>query len=139
MPRSIGVGPTPYLYFAVHHLNADGGVQITGSHNPGDENGFKMMKGKASFFGADIQTLREKIQKKDFGEEKKGSVTEQDLQDAYVAAMKERFDFSKSPASARCRPSASRPTRSSARWTDASRTTIPIRRCRRTSRRSSPG
>ena len=91
----IGVGPTPYLYFAVHHLNADGGVQITGSHNPGDENGFKMMKGKASFFGPDIQTLREKIVAKDFGEEKKGSVTEQDLQDAYVAAMKERFDFSK--------------------------------------------
>jgi phosphomannomutase/phosphoglucomutase len=93
----IGVGPTPYLYFAVHHLGADGGVQITGSHNPGDENGFKMMKGKASFFGADIQKLREKIQAKDFGEEKKGSVKEQDLQDAYVAAMKERFDFSKAP------------------------------------------
>lgn len=93
----IGVGPTPYLYFAVHHLNADGGVQITGSHNPGDENGFKMMKGKASFFGPDIQKLREKIEKAEYGEEKKGSVTEQDLGDAYVAAMKERFDFSKAP------------------------------------------
>jgi phosphomannomutase/phosphoglucomutase len=93
----IGVGPTPYLYFAVHHLNAGGGVQITGSHNAGDENGFKMMKGKASFFGPDIQALRARIQAKDFGEEKKGGVVEQDLQDAYVAAMKERFDFSKSP------------------------------------------
>ena len=49
------------LYFAVHHLDADGGVMITGSHNPGDENGFKMMRGKASFFGADIQKLRERI------------------------------------------------------------------------------
>ena len=54
----IGVGPTPMLYFAVHHLGTDGGIQITGSHNPGDENGFKMMRGKASFFGEDIQKLR---------------------------------------------------------------------------------
>src|SRR5512146_2170714 len=34
----IGLGPTPMLYFAVHHLDADGGVMITGSHNPGEEN-----------------------------------------------------------------------------------------------------
>src|SRR4051812_26902727 len=45
----VGEGPTPMLYFAVHHLHADGGIMVTGSHNPGDENGFKMMKGKASF------------------------------------------------------------------------------------------
>jgi len=54
----IGVGPTPLMYFGVHHLDADGGVMITGSHNPGDENGFKIMKGKGSFFGDDIQSLR---------------------------------------------------------------------------------
>jgi phosphomannomutase / phosphoglucomutase len=56
------VGPTPLLYASVHALDADGGVMITGSHNPGDENGFKIMRGKASFFGADIQALREKVQ-----------------------------------------------------------------------------
>ena len=39
----IGVGPTPMLYFAVYHLETDGGIQITGSHNPGDENGFKIV------------------------------------------------------------------------------------------------
>ncbi|MBK7585595.1 MAG: phosphomannomutase/phosphoglucomutase [Myxococcales bacterium] len=55
----IGVGPTPLMYFGVHHLEADGGVMITGSHNPGDENGFKIMKAKGSFYGADIQKLRE--------------------------------------------------------------------------------
>ncbi len=44
---------TPMLYFAVYHLEADGGIQITGSHNPPDYNGFKMMMGKKSFFGAD--------------------------------------------------------------------------------------
>src|SRR5262245_8724676 len=54
---NIGVAATPMLYFAVYHLDADGGIQITGSHNPPDYNGFKMMIGKKSFFGGDIQTL----------------------------------------------------------------------------------
>ena len=53
----IGRGPSPMLYFAVHHLDADGGIMITGSHNPPDQNGFKMMMGKRSFFGADIVEL----------------------------------------------------------------------------------
>ena len=55
----IGLAATPMLYFAVWHLEADGGIQITGSHNPPDYNGFKMMMGKKSFFGADIQKLGE--------------------------------------------------------------------------------
>jgi len=53
----IGVAATPMLYFAVWHLDADGGIQITGSHNPPDYNGFKLMMGKKSFFGPDIQKL----------------------------------------------------------------------------------
>lgn len=53
----IGRGPTPMLYFAVHHLGADGGVQVTGSHNPPEYNGFKMMLGKGAFYGDDIQAL----------------------------------------------------------------------------------
>ncbi|MGI9434113.1 MAG: phosphoglucomutase/phosphomannomutase PgmG [Geminicoccaceae bacterium] len=55
--QMIGLGPTPMLYFAVHHLGADGGIQVTGSHNPPDHNGFKMMIGKKSFFGERIQEL----------------------------------------------------------------------------------
>jgi phosphomannomutase/phosphoglucomutase len=97
----IGVGPTPMLYFAVHHLGTDGGVMITGSHNPGDENGFKIMRGKASFFGVDIQALREKVAGGDFGAPRPaGSVTSQDVQDAYVDAMKARFDFTKTKVGA---------------------------------------
>jgi phosphomannomutase len=53
----IGMGPTPMMYFAVHHLKADGGLQITGSHNPPDYNGFKMMLGTGSFYGARIQQI----------------------------------------------------------------------------------
>lgn len=53
----IGRGPTPMLYFAVHHLDTDGGVQISGSHNPPAYNGFKFMLGKGAFFGDDIQRL----------------------------------------------------------------------------------
>jgi phosphomannomutase len=53
----IGRGPTPMLYYAVNELNTDGGIQVTGSHNPPDHNGFKLMLGKRSFFGADIQEL----------------------------------------------------------------------------------
>jgi phosphomannomutase/phosphoglucomutase len=90
----IGVGPTPMLYFAVFHLATDGGIQITGSHNPGDENGFKIMRGKASFFGPDILALREVIEKKVFVDRAGGRVEEHDVQDAYVALMKSRFDFS---------------------------------------------
>ncbi len=39
----VGVGPTPMLYFSVYHLNCDAGIMVTGSHNPKDHNGFKMM------------------------------------------------------------------------------------------------
>ena len=53
----LGLGPTPMMYFAVHHLDADGGIQVTGSHNPPSHNGFKMMFGKAAFFGSRIREL----------------------------------------------------------------------------------
>jgi phosphomannomutase len=53
----IGRGPTPMLYFSVYHLEADGGIMVTGSHNPPSHNGFKMMMGHKSFFGDDIQLL----------------------------------------------------------------------------------
>ncbi|HEY2514318.1 MAG TPA: phosphomannomutase/phosphoglucomutase [Polyangiaceae bacterium] len=87
----IGEGPTPLLYFAVHHLNADGGIMITGSHNPGDENGFKMMRGKASFFGKDIQDLRALLEKDAYAAEASGSVTSQDVTGAYVEEMVRRI------------------------------------------------
>jgi phosphomannomutase len=53
----IGLGPTPMMYFAVYHLDADGGLQVTGSHNPPSHNGFKLMLGKSALYGDMIQKL----------------------------------------------------------------------------------
>ena len=53
----IGRGPTPMLYFAATTMPADGGIMVTGSHNPPDYNGFKMMLGRKPFFGADILSV----------------------------------------------------------------------------------
>ncbi|TCS61262.1 phosphoglucomutase/phosphomannomutase PgmG [Varunaivibrio sulfuroxidans] len=53
----VGLGPTPMLYFAVHHLGLDGGLMVTGSHNPPEFNGVKMVMKGHSFFGADITRL----------------------------------------------------------------------------------
>ena len=56
---TIGLCPTPALYFAVQALDTDGGVMVTGSHNPPEYNGFKMTLGTGSFFGNDIRHLGE--------------------------------------------------------------------------------
>ena len=53
----IGCGPTPMLYFAATHLDADGAIQVTGSHNPPTHNGFKMVMDGKSFFGEEITEL----------------------------------------------------------------------------------
>lgn len=54
----IGIGPTPMLYFATSAHQGAGGVMITGSHNPPDQNGFKFMRGAKPFYGPEIQNLR---------------------------------------------------------------------------------
>lgn len=55
----VGMVPTPILYFSLHHLSVDGGIQITGSHNPPEFNGFKICLGHASVYGEEIQAIRE--------------------------------------------------------------------------------
>src|SRR5215203_5298347 len=55
----IGMVPTPVLYHAVFTMAVDGGVMITGSHNPPDHNGFKICLGKSTLFGSQIQEIKE--------------------------------------------------------------------------------
>ncbi|MDX9740976.1 MAG: phosphomannomutase/phosphoglucomutase [Gammaproteobacteria bacterium] len=62
----IGMGPTPLLYYAARHHAAGSGVMVTGSHNPPQYNGFKIMIGGTTLAGAAIQRLRERIERQDF-------------------------------------------------------------------------
>jgi phosphomannomutase/phosphoglucomutase len=81
----VGVGPTPLLYASVHELGTDGGVMVTGSHNPGHENGFKMMRGLGSFFGGDIQALRRVVEEERFARPATvGTVERVNMHDRYV-------------------------------------------------------
>lgn len=84
----VGVGPSPLLYFSAHHLGTDGAVMITGSHNPPEDNGFKMMRGIGPLFGQDIQALQRIINDESFVEGA-GSMSQHDPRDAYVSAVKE--------------------------------------------------
>lgn len=91
---SIGQSATPMLYFATHHLSADGGIEITGSHNPPDYNGFKFVAGGAPFYGAQIQALGSMAAAGDWdGPDAvcKGSVESADVFDAYVDRLVEGF------------------------------------------------
>lgn len=91
--RMIGLGPTPMLYYAVHELGADGGVMVTGSHNPPDYNGFKMMLGKKPFFGDMIQKLGQMAAGGDV-ESGKGSVRTDDIFQRYIERLLRDFDGS---------------------------------------------
>ncbi len=62
----LGVCPTPVFYFSLYHLEREGGMMITGSHNPPDFNGFKVCLGKDTLFGEEIQSLRKIIESGDF-------------------------------------------------------------------------
>jgi phosphomannomutase/phosphoglucomutase len=74
----VGRVPTPVLYHAVFTRNVDGGVMITGSHNPADHNGFKICLGKQTLFGSQIQEIKEIALMEDFADGK-GSVEEIDV------------------------------------------------------------
>ncbi|WP_340117331.1 phosphoglucomutase/phosphomannomutase PgmG [Pelagibius sp. 7325] len=84
--RLVGRGPTPMLYFAAYTTDVDGGVMITGSHNPPDYNGFKLVLHKASVFGPDIQELGRLAAAADY-ESGQGRIQEISVFDAYVARL----------------------------------------------------
>ncbi len=86
---SVGMGPTPMLYYAEAVLeDVDGGIQITGSHNPANYNGFKMVFQGRPFFGVDIQQLGAMAAAGDWAEGT-GSASTLDIMERYVARIAE--------------------------------------------------
>ncbi|MFC3099759.1 phosphoglucomutase/phosphomannomutase PgmG [Altererythrobacter lauratis] len=82
--RRVGMGPTPMLYYAEASAeDVDGGIQITGSHNPANYNGFKMVFRGRPFFGADIQTLGQMAAAGDW-DSGTGTAEDVDILDAYI-------------------------------------------------------
>jgi phosphomannomutase len=86
----VGLGPTAMLYYAEAELGVDGGIQITGSHNPADYNGFKMVLGHAAFFGERIQELGRMSAAGDW-EAGEGSVKEEPVMERYVDRLLQDF------------------------------------------------
>ncbi len=89
---SIGLGPTPMLYFAAFTEHTDGAVMVTGSHNPSNYNGFKMMLGKKPFFGPAILDLGARSAIGNVVPEAEGSVIRKDVSEAYIARLLQDWD-----------------------------------------------
>jgi len=78
----LGICPTPVFYFSLFHFDRDGGIMITGSHNPPEFNGFKVCVDKTTLYGEEIQNLRRIIEEEKFST-KKGSVCSREIIPAY--------------------------------------------------------
>lgn len=88
----IGCGPTPMLYFASIMLKADGAVMVTGSHNPPDYNGFKMVFAGKPFFGAQIRELGDLAAKGDVVALQDGTVRSVDIREDYISRLLKDWD-----------------------------------------------
>jgi phosphomannomutase/phosphoglucomutase len=85
----VGVIPTPLLYWSLHHLPVAGGIQITGSHNPPEYNGFKLSAGTTSLHGEEIQQLYRIIDQTAFASGD-GRVRHEPVIDRYLDDIVER-------------------------------------------------
>lgn len=88
----IGLAGTPMLYYSVFELEADGGLMVTGSHNPPNYNGFKMMVGKKPCYGEAIQALGKMAAAGDF-ELGQGARTDVDVFDRYIERLLRDVDM----------------------------------------------
>ncbi|MBA4753168.1 MAG: phosphomannomutase/phosphoglucomutase [Sphingopyxis sp.] len=87
---NVGLGPTPMLYYAASTEDVEGGIQITGSHNPPDYNGFKFVMQGRPFYGADILGIGEMAAAGDW-DSGEGTSQTIDIVDAYVDRLVEGF------------------------------------------------
>jgi phosphomannomutase/phosphoglucomutase len=90
----LGPVPTPLLYYSVFHLQADGAVMITGSHNPADYNGFKIVVGASTIHGDQIQELYKLIEATDY-ESGQGTLREYDISTPYVDEIAAQFNWAR--------------------------------------------
>ncbi|MAF95359.1 MAG: phosphomannomutase [Rhodospirillaceae bacterium] len=92
----IGLGPTPMLYYAERTLGVDAGLMVTGSHNPPEHNGIKLVIGGKPFFAADIRLLGDRAAAGGFAEGD-GKVEEQSVFDDYAARLLRDFEPGEKP------------------------------------------
>ncbi len=90
----IGQCPTPVLYFSIHYLKTHGGIQVTGSHNPPEFNGFKMCLETSTLYGESIQKLRH-IMEDDAYASGKGQIEKYDIITPYLSYLKENIHISR--------------------------------------------
>ena len=90
----MGIVPTPANYFSMFHLDVDGAVQITGSHNPPEFNGFKISYKQSAFYGDQIQYLKELIESKNY-EMGDGKIEEVDIMNPYKLMLREKIQLDK--------------------------------------------
>lgn len=92
----VGQCPTPVLYFSISHLQLDGGIMITGSHNPPEFNGIKMALGKTSIFGEQIQRIRNLIEAQDFEQATPRTAKKYAILDPYVTWLASNLKLDRS-------------------------------------------
>ena len=90
----IGLCPTPVYYFSIFHLDKDGGIMVTGSHNPPEFNGFKVSVGKTTIFGEEIQNLRRLIEKVQFAAGE-GNLSQEEVIRPYLHHIKKNIHLEK--------------------------------------------
>jgi len=79
----LGLVPTPVMYYSLFRLDLDGGIQVTGSHNPADNNGFKIALGKSTIYGGEILEIR-RIMERGTAVEGAGSARSRDIMPEYI-------------------------------------------------------
>src|ERR1019366_4650011 len=89
---NIGRGPTPMLYYAATTMETGGAIMVTGSHNPPDYNGFKMMLGRKPFFGAQIQEIGRMAREGDVVAETSAATRTIDMEEDYVTRLRRDWD-----------------------------------------------
>ena len=90
----IGLCPTPAYYFSIFHLDKDGGMMVTGSHNPPEFNGLKVSVGKSTIFGEEIQSLGRLVEKGEFSSGK-GSLRREGILRPYHDYIKKNIKLEK--------------------------------------------